>query len=154
MLEFRLKSLETFNKMAMQEWGPDLSGINFDDLTYFQMCIRDSMKANADKERQTQLAKEFANITSKGLTPVPVYDVDGKVIAFTTQEQAAQTVAQIPVNYGQTKAEKQAPVQEADSLPETGESTGESTAAGFSLVGLFMTLLAFLGFVDRRTRRN
>ena len=34
MLEFRLKSLETFNKMAMQEWGPDLSGINFDDLTY------------------------------------------------------------------------------------------------------------------------
>ena len=31
MLEFRLKSLETFNKMAMQEWGPDLSGINFDD---------------------------------------------------------------------------------------------------------------------------
>ena len=85
------------------------------------------MKAKADKERQTQLAKEFANITSKGLTPVPVYDVDG-----------------------QTKAEKQAPVQAADSLPETGEST----AAGFSLVGLFMTLLAFLGFVDRRTRRN
>ncbi|MGF1400388.1 Fe-S cluster assembly protein SufB [Streptococcus infantarius] len=36
MLEFRLKSLETFNKMAMPEWGPDLSGINFDDLTYFQ----------------------------------------------------------------------------------------------------------------------
>ena len=36
MLEFRLKSLETFNKMAKQEWGPDLSGINFDDLTYFQ----------------------------------------------------------------------------------------------------------------------
>ena len=24
MLEFRLKSLETFNKMAMQEWGPNL----------------------------------------------------------------------------------------------------------------------------------
>ena len=36
MLEFRLKSLETFNKMAMQEWGPDLSEIDFDDLTYFQ----------------------------------------------------------------------------------------------------------------------
>ncbi len=74
----------------------------------------------------------------------------GKLLLFTTQEQAAQTVAQVPVNYGQTKAEKQAPVQEADSLPETGEST----AAGFSFVGLFMTLLAFLGFVDRRTRRN
>ena len=36
MLEFRLKSLETFNKMPMQEWGPDLSEIDFDDLTYFQ----------------------------------------------------------------------------------------------------------------------
>ena len=118
------------------------------EYTTVQTAFDNYMKAKADKERQTQLAKEFANITSKGLTPVPVYDVDGKVIAFTTQEQAAQTVAQVPVNYGQTKAEKQAPVQEADSLPETGEST----AAGFSLVGLFM--MAFLGFVDRRTRRN
>ncbi len=36
MLEFRLKSLETFKKMPMQEWGPDLSEIDFDDLTYFQ----------------------------------------------------------------------------------------------------------------------
>ena len=120
------------------------------EYTTVQTAFDNYMKAKADKERQTQLAKEFANITSKGLTPVPVYDVDGKVIAFTTQEQAAQTVAQVPVNYGQTKAEKQAPVKEADSLPETGEST----AAGFSLVGIFMTLLAFLGFVDRRTRRN
>ena len=120
------------------------------EYTTVQTAFDNYMKAKADKELQTQLAKEFANITSKGLTPVPVYDVDGKVIAFTTQEQAAQTVAQVPVNYGQTKAEKQAPVQEADSLPETGEST----ASGFSLVGLFMTLLAFLGFVDRRTRRN
>lgn len=120
------------------------------EYTTVQTAFDNYMKAKADKELQTQLAKEYANITSKGLTPVPVYDVDGKVIAFTTQEQAAQTVAQVPVNYGQTKAEKQAPVQEADSLPETGEST----TAGFSLVGLFMTLLAFLGFVDRRTRRN
>ena len=120
------------------------------EYTTAQTAFDNYMKAKADKERQTQLAKEFANITSKGLTPVPVYDVDGKVIAFTTQEKAAQTVAQIPVNYGQAKAEKQAPVQETDSLPETGEST----AVGFSLVGLFMTLLAFLGFVDRRTRRN
>lgn len=120
------------------------------EYTTVQTAFDNYMKAKADKELQTQLAKEHANIISKGLTPVPVYDVDGKVVAFTTQEKAAQTVAQVPVNYGQTKAEKQAPVQEADSLPETGEST----AVGFSLVGLFMTLLAFLGFVDRRTRRN
>ena len=42
------------------------------------------MKAKADKERQTQLSKEFAKITSKGLTPVSIYDVDGKVVALTT----------------------------------------------------------------------
>ena len=120
------------------------------EYTTVQTAFDNYMKAKADKERQTQLAKEFANITSKGLTPVPVYDVDGKVVAFTTQEKAAQTVAQIPVNYAQTKAEKQAPVQDADSLPETGEET----VAGLGFVGLFMTLLAFLGFVDRRTRRN
>ena len=109
------------------------------EYTTVQTAFDNYMKAKADKERQTQLSKEFAKITSKGLTPVSIYDVDGKVVALTTQEKAIQT-----------NAEKRVPVQEADSLPETGEST----AAGFSLVGLFMTLLAFLGFVDRRTRRN
>ena len=120
------------------------------EYTTVQTAFDNYMKAKADKERQTQLAKEFANITSKGLTPVPIYDVDGQVVAFTTQEKAAQTVAQIPVNYAQAKAEKQAPIQEADSLPETGEET----VAGLGFIGLFMTLLAFLGFVDRRSRRN
>ena len=120
------------------------------EYTTVQTAFNNYMKAKADKELQTQLAKEYANIISKGLTPVPVYDVDGKVVAFTTQEKAAQTVDQIPVSYGQAKAEKQTPVQEADSLP----ATGESAAAGLSLVGFFMTILAFLGLVDRRTRRN
>lgn len=36
MLDFRLKSLETFNKMPMQTWGADLSDINFDDIIYYQ----------------------------------------------------------------------------------------------------------------------
>ena len=34
MLEFRLKSLEAFNKMPMQNWGPDLSDIDFDAIKY------------------------------------------------------------------------------------------------------------------------
>ena len=33
MLDFRLKSLEQFNKMPMQEWGPDLSDIDFSNIT-------------------------------------------------------------------------------------------------------------------------
>lgn len=36
MLDFRLKSLAAFNKMHMQEWGPDLSDIDFEALTYFK----------------------------------------------------------------------------------------------------------------------
>ena len=55
MLEFRLKSLETFNKMAMPEWGPDLSGINFDDLTYFQKA---SEKPARDWEDVPEKIKE------------------------------------------------------------------------------------------------
>ncbi|ETW91417.1 hypothetical protein X839_00815 [Streptococcus thermophilus MTH17CL396] len=68
-----------------------------------------------------------------------IYNVDGKVVALTTQEKAIQT-----------NAEKQVPVQEVYSLPETGEVT----IVGLAFLGLFMTLLAFLGFVDRHTRRN
>ena len=109
------------------------------EYTTVQTAFDNYMKAKADKELQTQLAKEYANIISKGLTPVPVYDVDGKVVAFTTQEKAAQTAAQIPVNYGQAKAEKQAPVQETDSLPETGESTAsriQSCRSLYDTIGL------------------
>lgn len=107
--------------------------------TTVQTTFDNYMKAKEDKERQTQLAKEFAKIISKGLTPVPIYNVDGKVVALTTQEKATQT-----------NAEKQVPVQEVYSLPETGEVT----VVGLAFLGLFMTLLAFLGFVDRHTRRN
>ncbi len=36
MLEFRLKSYETFKKMPMQTWGADLSELDFDDIVYYQ----------------------------------------------------------------------------------------------------------------------
>lgn len=36
MLEFRLKSLETYHKMPMQTWGPDLSDMDFDKIKYYQ----------------------------------------------------------------------------------------------------------------------
>ena len=35
MLAYRLKSLEAFRRMAMPNWGADLSGIDFDDLYYY-----------------------------------------------------------------------------------------------------------------------
>lgn len=36
MLDYRLRSLELFHKIPLPDWGPDLSGINFDDVIYFQ----------------------------------------------------------------------------------------------------------------------
>ena len=35
MLDFRLKSLDHFNKMAMPTWGGDLSALDFDEITYY-----------------------------------------------------------------------------------------------------------------------
>lgn len=35
MRAYRLKALDWFYKKPMPKWGPDLSGINFDDLTYY-----------------------------------------------------------------------------------------------------------------------
>jgi len=35
MLDFRLRSLEIFNKKPMPKWGADLSGINFNNLHYY-----------------------------------------------------------------------------------------------------------------------
>ena len=37
MLDFRLKSLDIYNSLAMPQWGPDLSALNMDDIvTYVQ----------------------------------------------------------------------------------------------------------------------
>ena len=35
MLDFRLKSLEIFYKKPMPQWGGDLSGLDFDAITYY-----------------------------------------------------------------------------------------------------------------------
>ena len=72
MLEFRLKSLETFNKMPMQEWGPDLSEIDFDDLTYFQ-------------KRQTDLLVIGKMFLKKSRKPLNVL-VSPKLNVLTWQE--------------------------------------------------------------------
>ena len=35
MLEFRLKALKAFNAMPLPNYGPDLTGLEFDTYTYF-----------------------------------------------------------------------------------------------------------------------
>jgi len=41
MKEFRLKSYATFKKKKMPTWGPDLSAINFKDITYYLQATKD-----------------------------------------------------------------------------------------------------------------
>ncbi len=55
MLEFRLKSYEQFLKINNPKWGPDLSGINFDDYTYY---IKSSEKVENNWEEVPEAIKE------------------------------------------------------------------------------------------------
>lgn len=55
MLNFRLKALETFNKMPMQTWGPSLDEIDFDTIKYYQKA---SDKAVRDWEEVPDKIKE------------------------------------------------------------------------------------------------
>ena len=45
MLEFRLKAFHIFENMPMQEWGPDLSEIDFQDFTYYRKVSEDTEKS-------------------------------------------------------------------------------------------------------------
>ena len=45
MLKFRLKAFHIFEKMPMQEWGPDLSEIDFQDFTYYRKVSEDTEKS-------------------------------------------------------------------------------------------------------------
>ena len=45
MREFRLKSLEIFNKTQMPDWGPDISGLDMDHIVTY---VRPNTKMNAD----------------------------------------------------------------------------------------------------------
>ncbi|MBR5755294.1 MAG: Fe-S cluster assembly protein SufB [Erysipelotrichaceae bacterium] len=45
MLEYRLKAFHTFESMPMQEWGPDLSEIDFQDFTYYRKMSRETEKS-------------------------------------------------------------------------------------------------------------
>lgn len=55
MLDFRLKAYDAFISMPIQDWGPDLSSLNFDDYTYY---IRPSNKKETDWEEVPETIKE------------------------------------------------------------------------------------------------
>lgn len=55
MLEFRLKSYEAFLKLDNPKWGPDLSGIDFDDYTYY---IKSSKKVEKSWDEVPEAIKD------------------------------------------------------------------------------------------------
>ncbi len=55
MLEFRLKAFEAFEKMPLQNWGPDLSSLDFDAYTYY---IKPSDKVEKDWDEVPETIKD------------------------------------------------------------------------------------------------
>lgn len=45
MLDYRLKSYRTFCDMPMQDWGPDLSDIDFDEIIYYQKASKKAARS-------------------------------------------------------------------------------------------------------------
>jgi Fe-S cluster assembly protein SufB len=60
MREFRLKSLEIFQSKPLPTWGPDLSGIDFDALTYF-IRPTDEIKPSWD-DLPAEMKETFAKL--------------------------------------------------------------------------------------------
>ena len=57
MLQKRLQSLRVFNSKAVPTWGPDLSGLNLDDLSYY---VRPGVaQADSLEELPADLRKTF-----------------------------------------------------------------------------------------------
>lgn len=54
MLEYRLKAFETFEKMEIQSWGPDVTNIDFDEYTYY---IKPSQKGEKDWDEVPETIK-------------------------------------------------------------------------------------------------
>ena len=44
MTDFRVKAFHEFEKMPMQQWGPDLSDIDFQDFTYYKKVTQEAEK--------------------------------------------------------------------------------------------------------------
>ncbi|MEX2784153.1 Fe-S cluster assembly protein SufB [Streptococcus sp. H49] len=45
MLDYRLQSLELFNKLPLPDWGPDLSGIDFEQVIYYQRYSGETVRS-------------------------------------------------------------------------------------------------------------
>jgi len=62
MLELRLKALETFEKMPMPSWGPDLSELKLDDLNYYLRPKKIKQKTWEDVPSDVRQTFEKLNI--------------------------------------------------------------------------------------------
>lgn len=52
MTDFRLKSYEVFLKKSLPKWGPDLSGVKFDDIHYYVKATKNRVEAWEDLPKE------------------------------------------------------------------------------------------------------
>lgn len=62
MLNYRLQSLEQFNRLQMPSWGPDLSDIDFDEIIYYQKLSEQSSTEWKDVPEKIKLTFERLGI--------------------------------------------------------------------------------------------
>ena len=63
MLELRLKALETFEKMPMPSWGPDLSELHLADLNYYFKPKKIKQKIMDDVKQFAEGMEQFDDMT-------------------------------------------------------------------------------------------
>ena len=81
-LEYRLKAFEAFEKMAVQDWGPDLSDLNFDDYIYY---IRPADRKSSSWEDVPETIKNTFN-------KLGIPDSEKKFLAGVTTQYESEAV--------------------------------------------------------------
>jgi Fe-S cluster assembly protein SufB len=63
MLQHRLKSLEIFHKKPLPLWGPDLSGLNFDEIVYYAKASKKTPGyAQSREDVNPEIRKKFERL--------------------------------------------------------------------------------------------
>lgn len=82
MRDFRLKSYEIFKSKPLPEWGADLSGINFDDITYY-------LKATAE---QSQTWEDLPKDIKDTYDRIGVPEAEKKFLAGVSAQYESEVV--------------------------------------------------------------
>jgi Fe-S cluster assembly protein SufB len=83
MLDFRLRSLKTFFDMDMPKWGPDLSALNLEDITYY---------AKADAESNSRSWDDVPDDIKNTFEKLGIPEAERKVLAGVGAQYESEVV--------------------------------------------------------------